>query len=1585
MERREFQKYCNKISCLIAEIPDWQNRPSSIVEDYLRTRALYGFERALVDLLQISYTVIEDKRLQSKKEFDLYELSEAVFSQYTSPTKYKFVAFYFVVSVLAVCLNKAILDDVDVESFDSNEFVGFDFIENIENETDPQKRKLNKFANRLRDFSRSNQLVDFKQSKNSAIMLYSSDMADTIRILQNNKKIYICDWADIGVKVIVKCKICGRQKNVTYDAALKRQNAISCEICDAQYGHNRKSMIPLKERFSFVANDYFECPNCLQQFSVPQLLEGDFECHNCGQIFQPKSYPIVGRSQLKSLKKDEVISGIGDAEVNSVITTLINRAANLEKNFGMHVLYLACGFLEWKDRNGTEYASPLLLCPVDLHIDRSIGSIYFQRQNGDAEFKLNKTLVYMLSEYSQDCAIALPEYDGKGDIRVYFAEIKNSLKGHGQRISRITQNWKVVSNFGIGFFRYQKLELYNELKNNIAVYLSNSIIRRLCGDESCDIARVKQKSDSLNYMVLDADSSQEEVIKASQEGKSFVLQGPPGSGKSQTITNIITVALGDGKNVLFVTEKAAARSIIFENLKRCTVDETHSLTDFVIDFENISKRGGIIGRKPFVDELNKCLQRYSALDGCNDQLIEMNKYFKSQIERFMIEMQLEVDGKCYMQLLQDAAKYVGYQDLTTKGAISSDPIKFTRLYDCLEKYYLTVDDKNVCFDYRKDCLYNCKGDSSGQLLDIARKYIACIAVIECILNKLQSYGWKIITTKSHINYYLKLLTLWTKMPVVTFDVSDGINIEKINKLIAITEQRITFAHKLRNHKGKKLGAEIKLASCDFDLIDQLFDESNEYKSRLRRCGKRYKNFKNSIFGYFKKINGRRTFANCLACLQKLRCYREYCTLKRQYEDSCSLDVSIFGVSLSSIEEWREMKARLVQCRDVIAKADKTVVDICASAQWLKLFTSFEYNNTIRTLNDLVAKFSKELKNEELLGNTLALFVDGNIITGESFDYKIIAQNIINGGDRIAKWGSVYELLAIFDGEGWLCILNELVDKNIYPFSEAKKVILHAYYSNLSYEFARNNQLTTIYNFDKHGHEKLMQNYAMIDQETLNGGAKRLYSHLSGELHKDAKHIGGSATVLHKIASRTGYSIKQTITENWEYIKKIKPCFMMSPLNVSQYIDVGLSFDLVIFDEASQIFTEDALASLVRGKQVIIAGDSKQLPPCDFFRSNDNDFESYGYRGVEANWENSLLTAADETMNEASIQLRWHYRSCDEALIAFSNKYMEYNLISFPSAAKKANDGVRYVSVPYNSQTCYDAGKNGTHINIGEAEKVIWLIWEEITDVECKNFSIGVVAFSNAQAQEIEKRWELFKNCPDRKNIIEEWEKTHKQEPLIFRNLDTMQGDERDIMILSICYSPDKDGKFKLSYLGSIRLEAGKKRINVAITRSRHQMIVVSTLTDDLLNFTIENSSATEENKTGVMMLCDFLKYAKSLVLDKKIVMQKSYSHIVQSICELLKKNRICYETDIGRSDCKIDVGIKKFQEAEDFILGIIVDDPRRPDFNNPREYSRLTESILINKYSWKLYRIFPISWLNNYNDESRLLLIAINDQLKSAG
>ena len=1617
-----FAEYCQKIQTMLDQCPDWVHNPvgESMIGDYLRTETSHGFEAVLRNLLKKAVELVTDNA-NRHCDIELFDMAATLYANNSTINNlsYTFSAYYFVICIAAVAMRVAMVDDVQTDYFDENDLISFDVSVSLNETTDPQEKALNKLSVKLFDYSRVNQLVHFRSIKSGTLPLISSQTPSLVQsLLKNNARLAIRGWSQLKVKTIYRCKECKRISVGKYDISRKTQQALACKICDAENTHNRKSCVPLKEKLTIVDSD-FSCQKCERQISLDDLYNNNFVCPNCDTPFKVDSFPLVDGSALKTLSHNEVFTERGDADAKEACKSMLSKAKSMERNFGLHVLYLAYGFLRWKDTHGIEYNSPLLLLPVNLELDRSKGMYFIQPDASNNGFEVNKTLVNMLKAYSADCSIVLPDLIN-GMPEAFFGQIKERFSKSGDTIAGITSEWSISPSLGIGLFHYQKLQLEKDIADNKERYLEHPVIRRLCGDERAVINENPGRPDSKNFLLKDADSSQEDVVDAAIQGRSFVLQGPPGSGKSQTITNIIATAIGGGKTVLFVTQKASARSIIFDNLEKCSTTGDQKLSDFVLDFDSFNKQSGAIGKTPFVDSLNECIRQAESaqrFDYNDDSVLQRNAVYKNNINTFMQRVNSE-DGKRVFNELRTLARpeYFDKPSLRCINSIPNDISQLQELIDCVAKYYKLY--KKWCencdvdtLDYKRDPLFGCRGDSDIRLCDAASDYISVVERITSIFKDIESKYWDSkIFEKSPRDSVAKLHN-WSKFPLLESSVLKDIQPTKLNNLISYANDRKQSLERIEQHEGVKIEQYVNKNDFQSFDIDDATKTLQSYSSLLSRVGNRYKQFLDDLFGKYTADVGKHNYANAVFVLGELKKYRDYCLLKSEYAKGIDLDQQYFDFVPATSSEWTTL---IEDLKTVLQLLKSDYSGYIRSNDWFLLFDKANYNAHIdwikRTAGELDYLIDRENELASIIYEYFPSLTAGadylqqngqryayDSINGQSFQQdetlkeflaaKKYANRVYVHKHRLKDLELVYNLLQTAKANGTLVVIDELIERNIISGTDAENTIRKSFHEK---ELKRLDTAGLVRDFDLDMHKKLMDDYTKSDKEMIEHGSDRLYSHLSTALINKIESFGKASKRIQKTVN---YSIKQTIKENFDYIKILKPCFMMSPLNVSQYIDIDTKFDLVIFDEASQIFVEDALASIVRGEQIIIAGDSKQLPPCDFFRAGDasqDDAEIYfeEEKKLEAD---SLLDQADKVLNESdtNVSLAWHYRSRDESLIAFSNNYMGYGLISFPSAVKNPNDGIVYHQVKHNAKTCYSSGKNGTHTNEGETDAIVKLIWQEMNDPERKDFSIGVVAFSNAQALAIETAWEKFKENlndsskraynPSAKSYIDNWEKQHENEPIVFCNLDTMQGDERDTMIISICYSEDSNGKFNLPYLGRIRLESGKKRINVAITRSRHRMIVVSTLPYSTLNAAVAASSAPDSNKSGALMLAEFLKYAESFTTDNSFVSAVSLNEFTLSIKKVLEDEGFVCNTDIGRSACKINVGVRKSTDDDSFALGIIVDDPTRHDFDSPREYARLTEEILTDRYGWNIYRVFPISWINDYKNEKDRLLNAVRN------
>lgn len=429
---------------------------------------------------------------------------------------------------------------------------------------------------------------------------------------------------------------------------------------------------------------------------------------------------------------------------------------------------------------------------------------------------------------------------------------------------------------------------------------------------------------------------------------------------------------------------------------------------------------------------------------------------------------------------------------------------------------------------------------------------------------------------------------------------------------------------------------------------------------------------------------------------------------------------------------------------------------------------------------------------------------------------------------------------------------------------------------------------------------------------------------------------------------------------------LKPCFMMSPLAVSTYLSPSdYSFDLVIFDEASQVHTEDAVGAIMRGRQVIIVGDENQLPPTDFFKTSLTD--GAGNNGTNAYYDDasfeSILTEA-EAVRFPKIKLCWHYRSRHEHLIAFSNKRIYDNeLITFPSAVAEAPDmGVEYIKV---TDGLY---RPKARINEREAQVVAELVIKHFQTYGSGR-SLGVVTFSDAQRGAIE-------DCLNRelrkKRYLESYLNEDGAEPFFIKNLENVQGDERDTMIFSICYARTAPDERMRLHMGPLNNQGGKRRLNVAITRAKYNVKLVGS---------IEPEDLAESDNEGITLLRDYIKFAQrgvsALSLEEdSILAGVTESPFEESVLRFLQSRGFMVETQVGCSGYRIDMAVKHPQEPNRYVLGIECDGKTYHEPVTARERDRLRQTVL-EDMGWTLYRIWSTDWVRSRAVQEKALLHAL--------
>ena len=425
--------------------------------------------------------------------------------------------------------------------------------------------------------------------------------------------------------------------------------------------------------------------------------------------------------------------------------------------------------------------------------------------------------------------------------------------------------------------------------------------------------------------------------------------------------------------------------------------------------------------------------------------------------------------------------------------------------------------------------------------------------------------------------------------------------------------------------------------------------------------------------------------------------------------------------------------------------------------------------------------------------------------------------------------------------------------------------------------------------------------------------------------------------------------------------------MMSPMSCSQYLEPGLiEFDLLVMDEASQIKPEDALGSIARAKQIVVVGDPKQLPPTSFFdRKNDVEDDDVTITDMSE----SILDICMQTFTPAR-RLKWHYRSQHESLIAFSNQqFYDGDLMLFPSPKAAGREyGIKRHFI--------EKGRFVDQYNIAEAEAIATAVIELVKNNTKE--SVGVVAMNVKQSDYIS---ELLDNA--RKEDLELdraiMEHDENGDSFFVKNLENVQGDERDIIIISTTYGPDQTEKQHQRF-GPINNADGWRRLNVLITRAKKRVEVFTSLLST-------NIIITETSSRGVLALKGYLKYIESGFLNP---VQKSDNGKVKeadSDFEISVTNIIQmagYETEIqvGAAGYFIDIAVKHPDNPSEFLLAVECDGATYHSSKSARDRDRLKDAVL-KRMGWKVHRIWSTDWFNHRDREINRLISEIKAQLLS--
>lgn len=1190
---------------------------------------------------------------------------------------------------------------------------------------------------------------------------------------------------------------------------------------------------------------------------------------------------------LDLLKNNELLCYKKGTPTEKVMKNIYKeyKSTCLEK--GINPLYMTFGLVSYMEGK-VEYQAPLLLIPIAMELEKGT----FKMKEYEDEIILNPTFSYLLkTEYK----VILDDYQ-EGDLKEYLSKISRVLEHH---------NMRVKTHMSLGIYSFLKMNMYNDLTSNTEKVIGNTNIQRLL-DRNIE-EKLQEKVQV--FPVVNCDSSQLDAIEYATKGASFVLQGPPGSGKSQTITNIIASAIGNQKKVLFVSEKQAALNIVYENLKRA------GLESFAIELHSHKTN-----KKEFIDELYKTatLPRYDIQNDVEN--IEHQYYFiKDRLEEYRTTLHAVLPNmrmslyEVYSRFLSLPAPGFSYAipSIERQDFLSLDTsLRLLRQYESLAA--------TLGYDYHQSPFFGFTfKDLNYVRYDARQEFIALEAFLK---NKVEVKNQINPVLPLHIINYQQLLEsmdLLDKFVQLKHFLPEYFQQRKRTKLLSILEDYLKSSAYIE-----------KSTISNFFQLDILKKNVTEYLYQ----------FKLKSASMFKFFSG--TYRRLKKELQL------YAKVKMKDQDLIQ--------KLEELNEYQKMKELL----------DQTKKELPSS------YRSYEYEQIYQDLQSIERlTFDLELT-EAQFRQFKNQFLDILIHFKEhhSFGYQAIASKfdaqVMNFAtddlellySKVQQMNKHLDLLDIHVQV--LNLLDQLTQHQLLPYLDIalehqldlaliSKGYEHAFYRAIIYYEVEKSPI--LKEFSTLGIDQMIEEFKKVDALHLETNKATIVSKLSKLRPDDSIMAGSKFSILvkeyHK--SRKQKPIRMLIEEIQELIFDLKPVFLMSPLSVSTYLNSSLNmFDLVIFDEASQVFAWDALGAIYRAKQCIVIGDSKQMPPSNFFNSSISEEED--------DYEDELESILDKgTTVFTTKYLNWHYRSRSEELIDFSNKaFYDARLITIPQAKKhELGFGIDFYPL---KDGIYDVK---TRTNLKEALFIVDLVCNHYQTRPDK--SLGVVAFSNAQAELIEtKLEERVQKEPKLQSFFQE----DVEEPFFIKNLESVQGDERDCIIFSICYGYNENNKFYQRF-GPLNNVGGERRLNVAITRAKYNISVVSSIRST--DIRLDNTESL-----GVKLLKNYLEYAEKLT-QNVLKSNPTEDGIIKSISTFLTDHGFLVQQKVGNSSFKIDIAIQH-PVTREYVLAIMLDGASYC-IGNCSDVNRLQE-LLLQRLGWHYYRIFSTLWINATRFEQEKLL-----------
>ncbi len=1236
---------------------------------------------------------------------------------------------------------------------------------------------------------------------------------------------------------------------------------------------------------------------------------------------------------------------------------LISKAKIDEQDSGVNNLYLTFGSLIWNDPKASvgSVRSPIFMLPIRMTLKR--GSIVPTITVDDGA---GTTINYCLIEALRSRIGMKLEWFNDDMSDDFGLDIMTGLQQIRAEIldQRLTdQGFQVETDITVGILKFNKIRLWKDLNDHWEQFLGNPVVghlveggRQLFIDpKNPDRQGISGVSDSDLLNPSPADGAQSQAIKRALEGHSFVLEGPPGTGKSQTITNLLANALARGKKVLFVAEKAAALSVVKERL------EAVGLDPFCLDMHDK-------GSKP--EDIKKQLR--DALDFSPSA--DMNKWAEIDQAFAVVAQFLEAyRNKIHAPASTGLSFYDAYSRLLEIG--DGQIAAVTR--------HLYSLDATVINSYREmlrglEALASVAQPRHQHPYHLAGNVQFSAVDRETFAQSVRQISSGLAAISGGEDAWSRLFQLCS-----TIDEVEGVNasirlvLEDCNPETSAWRDvvKADWADNCRDHLQR---IEKVLSDSSHVLsgtsTKYLYEDLSSVVSAVKVAAESFVlGRKGKVKRALGELAGTELFSDC----EPEAAVRDIALLSFvgvQFREAVANVKSMKGLSLddSLLLEKSEVRSLVLRQIEMIEVAARFISG-----------GSVVSERTLEALNGLSRPTNELLQSAEGIvagyrGLQLVL-----LPTAESTELWLSDRGALEAlKDSIATWMEDVESGTFKSLSRWLDFLaavSVLSDDSVAQF---RKQLLVGEINGHDALVAFDRGLMSITLqvvgeqhdldvFDYAAHNRRIQDFVSLlkqREEILRSVIP--YMLYEGRDFNAAAGVGAVAQLRQELGSkkRGSRSVRNLLSKYPNLIASLAPCFLMSPDSIAKFLEPGkIKFDLVVFDEASQIPVASAVGALGRAEAVVIVGDSRQMPPTmvGVATGSSEDEELVVLPDQD---EPAVITDAESILDECLESgleqewLAWHYRSKDEILIKFSNdRYYDGRLSSFPSPFSKVPGcGISYMRVDGQ----FDHG--GRRTNEIEANAIVAEVKRRANDPILSKSSIGIVTLNMEQRTLVEAKLSDL-NDPAVSALIDSED---DDENLFVLNLESVQGRERDVIILGTSFSKRVGGGSMPLNFGPLTLRGGERRLNVAITRARKEVVIISSFEPDELS---------KANSLGMKHLCDYLKLAKAasegVRPESNVPSPVSDDRHRVIVADALRDRGLIVKVGVGLSSFKVDLAVTLPGFEDRWLVGVLLDGKVWASRPLALDRDALPLTVLTNMMGWKrISRVWLPAWRNGRSE-----------------